>query len=407
MRVLLVNRFYGNSQTPTGRMLEDVALELVEQGHEVEVLTSGGSYVRAEETSAQPQSPLPHRIRVRRVWTPSRGRMAPWVGFLLQALVRAPLLRWDRIVLLTDPPMLPVLGLVTLRTNRSVYWWTMDLYPEAVAADGLLQARGIAYRCLKALNGLALKRADGVVTLGARQTQRLRQYDGWLQRPGSRHAEVAPWDFRVLPRVERADNTFLAERKWQDRKIALYAGNLGEAHSYEELTCAARTLASQGRTDWLFVFVVRGSRKAALEREAATMENVIVLDYLPANQTNELLWSADVHLITMRVGWEGIVVPSKLYGVLMTDAPVLFIGPSDSDTALEIRRYGRGTALPPGVAPTTIVETLERLSTEKRSPTRPERDGPARVARFLALVATAPSPHGRVIVERQPQSESP
>ena len=68
MKILLVNRFFGGAQIPTGRMAEDVARVLVDDGHEVTALASCGVYEGAaqardrgterpkdEETKRQPE----------------------------------------------------------------------------------------------------------------------------------------------------------------------------------------------------------------------------------------------------------------------------------------------------------------------------------------------------------------
>ena len=52
MKILIVNRFFGGAQIPTGRMAEDVARVLVEEGHEVTALASTGTYAGAAKRSA-------------------------------------------------------------------------------------------------------------------------------------------------------------------------------------------------------------------------------------------------------------------------------------------------------------------------------------------------------------------
>lgn len=381
-RILLVNRFFGGEQTPTGRMLHDVARELAARGHAVEVLTSAGAYTDTDRTEAEREG----LARVHTVWTPTQGRLGPWAVFLLQAMLRVPFLRWDRCVLLTDPPMLLTAALGVRKRSRRITWWTMDLYPEALVAHGMLRPGGFAHRMLARFNAAALRKVDGVVTLGACQRDRLRRYPAWPGDGPQQHVEVPPWDYRPLPRVAPEANRFLQRLPApgpRGRKVALYAGNLGEAHSYEELVGAARRLAADAASPWVFAFVVRGARRAALERDAAGLPNVVVLDYLPPDQTADLLWAADLHLITMRPGWEGIVVPSKLYGVLMTEAPTLFIGPPEADTARELARYERGAVLPAGAAPEEVVAAMERLGRAPASHRRPPTDAPVTIADFV------------------------
>lgn len=86
----------------------------------------------------------------------------------------------------------------------------------------------------------------------------------------------------------------------------------------------------------------------------------------------------------MADGWQGIVVPSKLYGILQTEAPVLYIGPQSTDTVEQILEHEAGKTLPNGCGGSQVVQALKELS----SPTfRKSRlldiNGADRIARFV------------------------
>jgi len=387
VRFLLVNRFFGGAQTPTGRMLQDVAERLLADGHEVVVLSTLGGYVRAAPELSASQLP---GFDVRVV---SQGRSLPkvvnWVWFLLHAILRVPFMRWDRCLLLTDPPFLvaaaPLARLLHGRSRR-IFLWTMDLYPEALNAAGIVTSGSLLYRALRWLAAAGLGAVDGVVSLGPRQSLRLGQYRQWKD-AASFTVVVPPWDHRPLPRPSDAVDRLQERLGWKGLRIALYAGNLGEGHTFEEFVAAARSLHTVGRKDWLFVFAVRGSRVAALREAAADLPNVKVMDYLPETETAALLWSATVHLISMIPGWEGIIVPSKLYGVLQTDAPTLFVGPEDADTAYELGKLERGRSLLAGSDGARVSATLDQMAASRRKPESPA-DDPCidRVAAFLCAV---------------------
>jgi colanic acid biosynthesis glycosyl transferase WcaI len=381
VRILLVNRFFGGDQVPTGRMLADVATELAKRGHEIDVLVSDGTYAGASGKSA----PSGSSIRIAPVWTgPIHRRLAEWAAFWAQACLRVPFRPWDRCLILTDPPfMATAAALARARGRKGVYWWTMDLYPESLVARGMIGAGGLAEKGLRFLNETALSALDGVICLGERQQDHLRTYNHWPAHKGF-GLVVPPWDLRPIPRVARSENRFLARYGWQGKRIALYAGNLGEAHSFEGLVSAARLLAGREDSDLRVVFVVRGAGRAELERQAGGLSNVVILDYQPPELTADMLWAADVHLITMREGWEGVVVPSKLYGVLQTDAPVLFIGPADADTAQELHRLAAGEQLSPHAPAELIAESLDRLAGKARREPSADSDGPRRIADFLS-----------------------
>lgn len=380
MRVLVVNRFFGGDQVPTGRMLWDVALQLAAGGHQVTALVSPDAY--ANERGVDD---LPAGVRVRRLWGCRRcGRTLAWGLYWLQSLVLVPLLRWERCVLLTDPPFLLAMAPLArwLGRGRRLYWWTMDLYPEALVADGMVRPDGWADALLRGVNGVGMRRLEGVVALGDAQVARLQTYAAWasLQR---RVLVVPPWDDRPLLRDDARVQALRARFGWGERQVLLYAGNLGRGHGYEDLLAAAQASAAEG-ADRVFAFFCRGARREALAQASAGLPNVMVHDYVAPSDTAALLHAADVHLITMADGWDGVVVPSKLYGVLQTRAPVLFIGPPEADTAREIRRLGVGACLANGCGGEAVLAALEQLRQASRSADGSAADGPARVARFFS-----------------------
>jgi hypothetical protein len=276
-------------------------------------------------------------------------------------------MHWDRCLLLTDPPFLTVaapFAKLLGRHSRKIFWWTMDLYPDALHAAGIVNRGSTLYGALQRCVECSLGSLDGVIALGSKQLERLKAYRRWSS-IGS-HIVISPWDNRPLSKPPSGTNPVARRFGWENLKVALYAGNLGEGHPYEEFIGGAKWLLSQGRLDWVFVFVVRGSGVAPLKAHSQNLPNVHVMDYLPESDTACLLWSATVHLVSMKSGWEGIIVPSKLYGIFKTEAPVLFIGPEDADTSDELRRLRRGIALQIGAEGRAVASSLDELERQPR-----------------------------------------
>ncbi|MFM8793202.1 MAG: glycosyltransferase family 4 protein [Solirubrobacterales bacterium] len=342
MKVLIANRFFGGGQIPTGRMARDAAQELVRLGHEVTALTSAGQYEGAGAQAARDE-----KIRVERLWTPGGiPRAAAWLLFTLQAGMRIPRMDWDVCILMTDPPLLPWLVRCIrnkVGAKRKIVAWLMDLYPEALAASGRMNERGVFYRTFLGSRQRSLAAADLLVCLGEAQKERLGELAGKVK-----CVVVPPWDRREG--VGRAEDGKL-------QNVALYAGNLGEAHGYRQILEAARHLPGE----WTVRFSVRGAKERALRKESWKMSNVRVTEYASEEETPAMLASARVHLITMSPGWEGVVVPSKLYGCVRTGRPVLFLGPEQSDTAREIRKHGWGEVLPPDAGAEDVARAIVRL----------------------------------------------
>ena len=129
--------------------------------------------------------------------------------------------------------------------------------------------------------------------------------------------------------------------KHDSRFVVGYSGNLGRAHEFETMLAAARALPE-------VQFAITGGG-AQLERvRAGAPPNVIFRDYAPRERLNESLASADVHLVSLLPSLEGLIVPSKFYGVLAVARPVLFVGAADGSLARIIRENDCGFVIQQG-----------------------------------------------------------
>ena len=138
--------------------------------------------------------------------------------------------------------------------------------------------------------------------------------------------------------------------------VVLYSGNIGTAHYFSDILEVARRLS--GCSQIRFVFIGEGSRRKEVEAsiKRAELENVVLLPFQRQERLHESLNLADVHFISLRAGFEGLMVPSKTYGALLTARPVIFQGPETSEVARFIQEERCGSVVPLG-----DVEKLERL----------------------------------------------
>ena len=109
-----------------------------------------------------------------------------------------------------------------------------------------------------------------------------------------------------------------------------------------------------------FVFVGDGALRASLEERAAGIGNVRFLPFYPGEQLPQVLASADLHVVTVRKGLEGLVVPSKLYPILMAGRPVLALSAAEADVARIVNEHGCGFVVDPD-DPDAVAETVRSV----------------------------------------------
>jgi glycosyltransferase involved in cell wall biosynthesis len=126
----------------------------------------------------------------------------------------------------------------------------------------------------------------------------------------------------------------------------LYSGTLGRAHEFEPFLELARRCRARSGTRISFCFAGRGNREAELRTALRPDDsNVSVAPFCSEAELEERLQSADIHLISLKPDWSGVVVPSKFFGSLAAGKPVLYSGAADSDIAQWIHELGVGLVL--------------------------------------------------------------
>lgn len=359
MNVVLINQFFPPAQAPTGRLLADLAAELARRGHAVAVLASAAGY-GAEVAPAAAEPAGVQVVRVGRRDVHRHGAVAKLRDYLAfyrgawRELERMP--RPDAVVCLTTPPFIGLLG-AHLRKKAGVPFalWCMDLYPEALAAHGWLRPWNPLKPLLAALAREERRRASAVVALGPDMA-------GILRASGSAVVEEIPvWNELVADEAACAAARALRRaRGWRDDEIVLlYSGNMGRAHRAEEFAALAE--AMQGTSPRSrFVFAGTGPARAEWERRWGGL-----FEFLPPASEETCtahLLAADVHLISQRAEWTGIVVPSKFQAACAIGRPAVFAGPPESSVGRWVSAADAGWLL--------AADAVASVAAEIRDPRR-------------------------------------
>jgi glycosyltransferase involved in cell wall biosynthesis len=352
-RAFVVNRYYYPDNSATAQILDDLCRHLAANGWTVSVITSRLLY-------GDPGARLPSReahdgVAIHRVWT-SRfgrdhllGRVFDYLSFYVSATLAllAQVRRGDTVILKTDPPLISVpAGLaVRLRGGRVVNW-LQDLYPEVGAQLGIRVLAGPIGRMLRALRNSSLRAARQNVAIGERMADVL-VAEGV---PRDRVTVVANWsdDDEIVPVAFRSGSLREAWGFGAEDFVVAYSGNLGRAHEFETLLDAAQRLAPQQNVR--FLFIGGGHHREGLGRLVSEL-NLTSFSFQPYQSKARLaesLGAADVHWVSLRPQMEGLIVPSKFYGVAAAGRGVVCVTAQDGELARLVRANDCGLVIAPG-----------------------------------------------------------
>jgi hypothetical protein len=331
VRVLLLNQTFYPDVASSAQHLSEVALGLVQRGHEVTVLSSRRAY------DAPPLVFSKHEtwqgVRIVRLGGTGFGKGARWrraadfVSFLIACALRLAFTRRpDVVVALTSPPLIAFLGVCFARVRRCRFvYWIMDLNPDEALAAGWLRTGSWAARWLEAMSRFSLRRADKVIALDRFMLDRV------ASKGARRISVIPPWSHSGEVRFDRSGRErFRQAHGLEGKFVVMYSGNHSPCHPLDTLLEVARRSAEVPEV--VFCFVGGGSEWRKI-REGITKEvmpNVLCLPYQRLSELSGSLSAADLHVVVMGNEFVGIVHPCKVYNILQVGAPVLYIGPQPS-----------------------------------------------------------------------------
>lgn len=287
-----------------------------------------------------------------------KKRVLNYLSYVAVAAPYALIVKCDVVLSMTDPPFQGIVSAFVAMLKRKPFVYNIrDLYPD-MALGGAIVAPGLLARIWEKLHRWALRRAALVIVLGKDMRARIiaKGVDASRVAVVRDGAEVLPPSTPLPapdPEIVRAIRSNFSF-------VLLHAGNLGFYGAWDTLLMAARKLASDGVG---LVFVGDGAQRAKVQAAAAGSDNIRFLDYFPPAKIPSVLAAADAHVITVKRGLEGVVVPSKMYGILAAGKPIVAVATEKTDVVSLGIPQGFAVAADPD-QPAELVNAVRVLSAD-------------------------------------------
>lgn len=344
--VVFTEQFYFPEGWGGAQLPRDLTTHLAERGIRVEVICGSDQYAPQEADDHIPD-PRAAGVVIRRVPRLFGGaihsrKLLKQLWFYVASvplliLRRAP----DVFVTQTNPPLLvPLVAIAAWLRRRPFIIIAQDMYPEVMFAHGMARPDSVSGRVLSKLFAWAYGRAKRVVALGDVMAQRL-----LAKGVASSRIEIIPNWATGDESIERgARNKLRSAWGLDDCFVVLYSGNMGIAHDVTSpLRMLQRVLPRHPHVRLLFIG--GGSRLAEAKQAAKELGVEHAVQFRPLVSAAELphsLGLAQLALVTLREGFEGLVVPSKLQGYMARGVPTLYVGPhSDAEQVLSASGGGK------------------------------------------------------------------
>lgn len=327
--LLIINQYYPPDRAATALLLGQLS-ETLKKTFNVHVVCAKPSYApEMRETDT-----LAHHIS--RVWVPRGGkknfltRLLNYfffsVGALWSVLKHR---RMDIIMVWSDPPWLAIIALIAKIKHRCpIVFVSQDVYPDILFAQPNRIIKLGAPWVGKAVSFMH-KRVSHMVVIGQDMAQ-VYQKKVHFNTPLS---VIQNWqDENQLCPVEQPKLREAWGFKASDF-LVMHSGNIGISQDLLTFLKSADILKSQPHIK--FVIVGEGNAKAALKTfaEVQHLHNVIFFPYQTSVDLSDSLASADLHYISLKAQYAGLIVPSKTYGILAVGKAYIALVPKNSEVA--------------------------------------------------------------------------
>ena len=369
MKILIVSQYYW----PENFRVNDLTLELVQRGHEVTVLTGipnypGGKVFDAFRSDRKSFDYFAGS-RVCRIPMLARGSgslrlMLNYLSFVIGACCFGPwCLRGQNFdVIFTYEPSPATVGLPAVLLGRlkrvPVVFWVLDLWPETLAAIGVVRSPKILFAVGSMVSfiynrcALVLGQSQGFLDSIAKyctDTNKIRYFPSWAE-------EVFNQDgLTPAPEVPVQAGSF----------NVLFAGNVGEAQDFPAVLEAAEALKHNPSIRWLIVGDGRmtGWLHSEVLRRGLT-HCFLLLGRFEVERMPSFYAHADALLVSLkRDPVFALTIPGKVQSYLMAGIPLL--GMLDGEGAAVIRDAQAGLVCPAGEGRELAKRVLELAAMSK------------------------------------------
>ena len=267
--------------------------------------------------------------------------------------------KFDAIILGTDPIFsyiaIPFFKLIN--PNILILYWVFDLHPEGTIADET-KIPAFILRTIKLLAKCSYKSADYVIPLSECMQNKLEKNYGDL----NFSKLIAPWAIEEELVVSEDDIAEERQLLFGDCQVAiLYSGNYGKCHELDSFLNLAECAKSDGRFGFCIAGNAASDAQILKKIKSKSLTNIKLAEMVPYEKLPARLKAADLHFVSVKPGFSGVVVPSKMFGALAMDRSVIVSADEDCSLGNLVEQHKCGIYLNQSKTSVSTQQSLDRL----------------------------------------------
>lgn len=342
--IVLVADAYPPSRTSAALQLKDLALEFLRQGITPTVITSDSEARGCNELTELDgihvlRLKTPEHKNIGRIWRAIAELLMPF--FMIRNFKKSALknIKWDAVIWYSPTIFLgPFIYYLKKQSTCPSYLILRDIFPAWALDLGLIR-KGPVYYFFRMFEKFQYSIAD---CIGVQASGNIKYFKAWTSFAHKKIEVLQNW---LSPKPLSNCSVDISTLPIANRKIFVYAGNMGIAQGMGDLLLLAEALLR--RIEVGFLFIGRGSDLEFLKRDAKSrgLVNTVFCDEIDAEQIPGLYAQCDVGLIALDARHKTHNIPGKFLSYLQAGLPIMAIINSGNDlqTIIQEHQVGRVT----------------------------------------------------------------
>lgn len=351
-KILILCQYFFPEYVTSATLPTQLAEDLIKKGMKVDVICGWPNEYYDGRTTQRKENYKGiniERLRYSKFNNKTKyGRIFNFFSLFIMYVLRMPkMLKYDQILVYTNPPILPLIPDILYRLFKKEYSFVVyDIAPDNALKTGATEPGSLIDKLMKYINKHVYKNAKNVIVLGTEMKNYLLK----------NHISKNPYNIHIIPNWfnESSDNSIhnskFKELRKKYKKILLYAGNMGQLQDMD--TIIEFIKLNKGNKDTLVILCGHGKKynnvKNIIERN--NIKNVKFYKFLKGNDYTDVLKISDACFASLVREGVGLGVPSKNYGYLANSKPLILIMDKQSDIVKDVEEYNAGIQINNGDA---------------------------------------------------------
>lgn len=361
MKIILTHRYFIPDKSPYGAIIYQIAKEISDAGHDVEIFTSKHGVINSSSENFTAENNK--KIKVHRTFVLPEYKNLFFIRLinilfyclgLFFHIIRS---RANIVSAGTFPPVLAAWIACTASKfiGAKFIYHIQDIHPEVTAYSKPWIGRNIYIKIFRYLDNQTLGRADKIITLSKDMLLTLKER-------GISNLPIEIVNNPPLVSYYKNEKSFKGPYRLKGTIRVIYAGNIGKFQNLPLLT-EGISLCFKKYPELQLIFLGDGSLLPELKKKWSSNTQVQFIPFLPYNHAEKIISQSDIGLVSINENIYRVAYPSKIPTYINLGLKILALVETNSEISYDLAKNNYGV-VPRSHSPLAISEALEKLIKE-------------------------------------------